>query len=56
MDDEYRGQWRARLEPERILGMLIAIAPVIGTARIVSAAGNILRASELAEAIAESGK
>ncbi len=43
----------AGLEPERILGTLIAIAPVIGTARIVSAAGNILRAFELAEAIAE---
>jgi alkylhydroperoxidase/carboxymuconolactone decarboxylase family protein YurZ len=46
----------AGLEPEKILGTLIAIAPVIGTARIVSAAGNILRASELAAAIAESGE
>ena len=32
----------AGLEPEMILGTLTAIAPVIGTARIVSAAGNIL--------------
>ena len=46
----------AGLEPEMILGTLTAIAPVIGTARIVSAAGNILRALELAEAIAESGR
>jgi hypothetical protein len=46
----------AGLDPERILGTLIAIAPVIGTARIVSAAGHILRASELAEALAESNQ
>ena len=44
----------AGLDPELILGTLIAIAPVIGTARVVSAAGNILKASELAEALAES--
>ena len=44
----------AGLEPELILGMLTAIAPVIGTARIVSAAGHILQALELGEAIAES--
>ena len=37
------------LEPESILGTLIAIAPVIGTARIVSAAGHITKAFELAE-------
>ncbi len=41
------------LAPERILGTLIAIAPVIGTARIVSAAGNIIKAFELAEALDE---
>jgi 4-carboxymuconolactone decarboxylase len=44
----------AGLEPEMILGTLTAIAPVIGTARIVSAAGHILQALELGEAIAES--
>jgi len=32
------------ISPERIVGTLIAIAPVIGTARIVSAAGSIVRA------------
>jgi alkylhydroperoxidase/carboxymuconolactone decarboxylase family protein YurZ len=46
----------AGLAPEQILGTLIAIAPVIGTARIVSAAGNIFRAFELGEALAESGQ
>lgn len=44
----------AGLEPELILGTLTAIAPVIGTARVVSAAGHILQALELGEAIAES--
>lgn len=37
----------AGLAPESILGTLIAIAPVIGTARVVSAASNITRALEL---------
>src|SRR5438876_2777790 len=45
----------AGLAPEHILGMLIALAPVIGTARIVSAAANIIKAFELAEALAEDG-
>src|SRR6266566_8148963 len=44
----------AGLDPELILGTLTAIAPVIGTARVVSAAGHILQALELGEAIAES--
>ena len=38
------------ISPERIVGTLIAIAPVIGTARVVSAAGNIVRALGLLEA------
>jgi len=38
------------ISPERIVGTLIAIAPVIGTARIVSAAGSIVRALALLEA------
>ena len=46
----------AGLAPETILGTLIAIAPVIGTARIISAAGNINKAFELAEALATSDK
>ena len=39
--------------PERVLGTLIAIAPVIGTARVVAAAGHIVEALGLAAAIAE---
>lgn len=41
------------ITPERVVGTLIAIAPAIGTVRIVSAAGNIARALGLATAIAE---
>lgn len=37
----------AGIAPERIVGTLVAIAPVIGTARVVSAAGNIVRALAL---------
>ena len=43
----------ADLAREQVLGTLIAIAPVIGTARVVSAAGNILKALVLAEEAAE---
>src|SRR2546421_11234691 len=39
----------AGIAPERIVGTLVAIAPVIGTARVVSAAGNIVRALALLE-------
>jgi 4-carboxymuconolactone decarboxylase len=42
----------AGLAPEKILGTLIAIAPVIGTARIVSAASHITRAFYLAGELA----
>jgi alkylhydroperoxidase/carboxymuconolactone decarboxylase family protein YurZ len=45
----------AGLDPEMVLGTLIAVLPVIGTARIVSAASQIMKAFELAETIAESG-
>jgi 4-carboxymuconolactone decarboxylase len=34
---------------ERAIGTLIAIAPVVGTARVVSAAGSIVRALGIAE-------
>jgi 4-carboxymuconolactone decarboxylase len=43
----------AGVAPERIIGTLIAIAPVVGTARIVSAAGGIVRAYGLDEALSE---
>lgn len=37
-----------------VRGTLVAVAPVVGAARIVSASGNMLRALGLAEAVAES--
>ena len=40
------------LAPELILGTLVAIAPVIGTARIVSAASHITKAFYLAGELA----
>ncbi len=43
----------AGLTPERIVGALIAVAPVIGTARVVSAAGSIVRALGMAKTLAE---
>ena len=43
----------AGITPERILGTLIAIAPVIGTARVISAAGKIVEALGLAIGLAE---
>ncbi len=43
----------AGLTPERIIGTLIAIAPLVGTARVVSAAGSIVEALGLASALAE---
>jgi hypothetical protein len=42
---------------ERVQGTLVAIAPIIGSARVVSAASKIVRAIGLAEAIdAEAGE
>jgi 4-carboxymuconolactone decarboxylase len=38
---------------ERAIGTLIAIAPVVGTARVVSAAGSIVRALGIAERLKE---
>jgi hypothetical protein len=35
------------MSEEQVMGTLIAIAPVVGTARIVSAAGNIAKAMNL---------
>ena len=49
------GSSEAGLAPELILGTLIAIAPVIGTARIVSAASHITKAFYLAGELAENG-
>ena len=45
------------LEPDDLRGLLIALAPVIGTARTTSAAGNMLRAfasgMEMEQAVAD---
>ena len=38
---------------EDVQGVLIAVAPVVGTARVMSAAGNITRALGFAIAVAE---
>jgi len=43
----------AGLTPERILGTLIAISPLVGTARIVSAAGSIVQALGLEKTLAD---
>jgi 4-carboxymuconolactone decarboxylase len=43
----------AGVTPERVIGTLIAVAPVVGTPRIVSAAGGIVRALGLQEALEE---
>jgi 4-carboxymuconolactone decarboxylase len=39
------------ITPEAALGTLTAVAPVVGTARTVSAAGNIIKAIGLSEQI-----
>jgi alkylhydroperoxidase/carboxymuconolactone decarboxylase family protein YurZ len=44
----------AGLAPEQLLGTLVAIAPVIGTARVVSAATSIVQALELANNLSAS--
>lgn len=44
----------AGMSPELVVGTLIAIAPVVGSARIVSAASSIVESLGMAEAMAES--
>ena len=41
------------LTAEDLQGVMVAVAPVVGTARVVSAGGNILRALGLAIAVAD---
>jgi Carboxymuconolactone decarboxylase family len=41
------------IEPDRAVGTLIAIAPVVGTARVVSAAGSIVKALDMADELQE---
>ena len=41
------------VEPEQIQGVLTAVAPIVGTARVVSALGNIVKGLEIDLEIAE---
>ena len=41
------------IEAEEIRGVLLAIAPIVGTPRVVSATGNIVRALGIALELAE---
>jgi 4-carboxymuconolactone decarboxylase len=41
------------IDPERIRGVLTAIAPIVGTARVASATGNIVEALAVAIEAAE---
>jgi 4-carboxymuconolactone decarboxylase len=43
----------AGVDAETVQGVLIAVAPIVGTARVASAAGKIARALGLAIAIAD---
>lgn len=44
---------RHNIPRERILGTMIAVAPLVGTARTVAAGGSIARALGVAEAVKE---
>ena len=41
------------LDPERIRGVLAAVAPIVGTARVASATGKIVDALDVAIEVAE---
>jgi 4-carboxymuconolactone decarboxylase len=43
----------AQLDLDQVLGTLVAIAPIVGTLRVVSAARKIVRAAGLAEPVDE---
>jgi hypothetical protein len=42
-----------QLDLEQVLGALVAIAPIVGTLRVVSAARKIVRAAGLVESVEE---
>jgi alkylhydroperoxidase/carboxymuconolactone decarboxylase family protein YurZ len=42
----------AELDPEQLRGVLAAVAPIVGTARVVAATGNIMKAFGIAIAAA----
>lgn len=41
------------IDADQVQGVLAAVAPIVGTARVASAAGNIVRALGFAEELAE---
>ena len=43
----------AGVDPEQVRGVLAAIAPIVGTARVASATGNIVKAIALEIEVAE---
>ena len=43
----------AQLDIEEVLGTLVAVAPIVGTLRVVAAARKIVRATGLADAVDE---
>ena len=43
----------AGIDPEQVRGVLAAVAPIVGTARIASATGNIVKALAIEIEIAE---
>ena len=43
----------AQLDLDQVLGTLVAVAPIVGTLRVVSAGRRIVRAAGLAEAVEE---
>ncbi|GGP00594.1 carboxymuconolactone decarboxylase family protein [Wenjunlia tyrosinilytica] len=45
---------RAGLSAEQLQDVLVAIAPIVGTARVMTAAGNIAQALGIAIAVADS--
>ncbi|MER6486436.1 carboxymuconolactone decarboxylase family protein [Streptomyces virginiae] len=46
---------KAGLTAEQLQDVLVAVAPIVGTARVMTAAGNITRALGVAIAVAEAG-
>jgi alkylhydroperoxidase/carboxymuconolactone decarboxylase family protein YurZ len=44
---------RLEIDPEQVRGVLAAVAPIVGTARIASATSNIVRALALELEVAE---
>jgi 4-carboxymuconolactone decarboxylase len=41
------------IDPERVRGVLAAVAPIVGTARVAAATGNIVDALDVAIEVAE---